>query len=162
MRWVQSDLREYFASKEYIDTALVPLVKISFSSDSEISGNDYKYIQLLAERLEQQLKGRILLLPALVYFNSFPDEQIKSMITSWKEELLNEGFRHIFFLSTDSTYLNIIADQYTELLYVASIPLTHLEANHLQSIIDYQIEKLWPQIINRWQSKDNRENNQII
>lgn len=98
MRWSAADVETYRNENTYIDTVLNPCVIISFGDDALVSGNDREYVQLVASRLETQLKGRLLLMPALTYSQQFPEELNQSLFVSWQKLLLQEGFQHIFFL----------------------------------------------------------------
>lgn len=66
MNWNGRDTESFQQQKEYVDTALVPLIPISFESDMKETASQYEFMQLLTTLLEKQFKGRILLIPRLL------------------------------------------------------------------------------------------------
>ena len=54
--------------KEYVDTAVIPLIPVSFGDENETSAASMsEFITLLSTLLERQFTGRILLLPPFTY-----------------------------------------------------------------------------------------------
>jgi len=68
MHFNSKDIDLYASQKDYVDTAVVPLIELDLSaSGMKASAGASEYLQSLTVILEKQFKGRILLLPPICY-----------------------------------------------------------------------------------------------
>lgn len=64
MNFIVKDVEQFQAQKQFIDTAIVPLVQLDFSDQGmKQSSSASEYLMTLTNFIEQQFKGRLLLLP---------------------------------------------------------------------------------------------------
>jgi Protein of unknown function (DUF2487). len=94
MFWTSKDIDEFLKQKEFIDTALVPLVILE-GKDLGIkqSASGAEFLMSLTNFIEQQFKGRIVLTSPITYTASMSKEDI---ITAIYDELVAAGFKYIF------------------------------------------------------------------
>ena len=52
MKWIAKDIEMFDGAREYVDTALVPLVGISFSEGIKQSASTSEYITILSNEIE--------------------------------------------------------------------------------------------------------------
>ena len=63
-----SDVEQFQAQKEFIDTAIVLLVQLDFSElGMKQTGSASEYLMSLTTFVEQQFRGRLMLLPPFSY-----------------------------------------------------------------------------------------------
>lgn len=71
------DVQQYQQNKEFIDTAIVPLVYLDFAEDKMVkSSSDVEFLMSLTSFIEQQFKGRLMLIPPFSYTESTRSEQV--------------------------------------------------------------------------------------
>ncbi|MCU9613701.1 YpiF family protein [Caldibacillus lycopersici] len=151
MRWTAKESALFFESKEYIDTALVPLTPIAFDEQGRETGNANEFIQLITMNIEKQFKGRILLLPAFTYFHSESDDWKNQLLASWLNEL-KSNFKHVFIISTDQSWKPILEKSGNEFIWLPAVPLEHLEDEYKTTIIEGQVKQLLNLFVMKWQN----------
>ena len=65
MKWVSQDIEMFLKEKQYVDTAVLPLLPVSFGDDIKQSVAMTEFISLLSVQLERQFRGRLIMLPAM-------------------------------------------------------------------------------------------------
>ncbi|WAA13753.1 DUF2487 family protein [Fervidibacillus halotolerans] len=150
MRWTAEEAVVYLQSKEYIDTALIPIISISFDQKGIDSGNDNEWIQRISMEIEKQFKGRILLLPPLSYATSFQKEQRKNWFRLWVESLNNNVFKHLLFIGTEDLWVSVAEEFDCKYFRIPSVPLRHLDDPYKWTMVQNQVKKLLPQIVEMW------------
>ncbi|WP_077247186.1 YpiF family protein [Pseudobacillus wudalianchiensis] len=151
MNWNGKDIESFQQQKEYIDTALVPLVPISFESDMKETASQYEFIQLLTTLLEKQFKGRMLLLPPFTYIKQQEEEGKLAALNLLAEELDKAGFQHALFFTSDSSW-KLAEDKINgSLIWVPSVPLEHMEDSYKYSLIEDQAKQFVNIIVHKWQ-----------
>lgn len=85
------DVQQYQQNKEFIDTAIVPLVYLDFAEDKMVkSSSDVEFLMSLTSFIEQQFKGRLMLIPPFSYTESTRSEQVVPILKKiYKKEDLN-------------------------------------------------------------------------
>ncbi|PTY87126.1 DUF2487 family protein, partial [Heyndrickxia sporothermodurans] len=106
MLWNSKDVKVYLKEQQFIDTAVVPLLPISFGHEMKQAASQGEFIDLLSMHLERQFKGRVLLFPAFTYLSTLEKEQQMNMLQNWEVKLKETGFSHIFYLTSDSSWSN--------------------------------------------------------
>lgn len=74
MKWKTDDLSRYEVSKEYIDTALIPVHKVNIDAVGVEAFNRVRHVETVAKYIEEQLMGRVLLLPAVFHYVASQDQ----------------------------------------------------------------------------------------
>lgn len=154
MKWVSQDLNMYLSAKEYVDTAVVPLLPISFAGDIKETVAMTEFINLLSVPLERQFKGRMFFLPGFTYLTSFDKDQLIADVLSWEKELFAAGFAHVFFLTSDSFWRSVETQLEAETLWIPSIPLSGMDESYKNTILDNQVKQLLKLFMEKWQEND--------
>ncbi|MGE8204321.1 YpiF family protein [Heyndrickxia sp. NPDC080065] len=151
MNWNGKDVEVYLKEQQFIDTAVVPLLPISFGTEMKQAASQGEFIDLLSMHLERQFKGRMMLFPALTYLTSISNEQKMDMLQSWEVKLKESGFTHIFYLTSDSIWREQgeIAKQ---VIWLPSVPLEHMDEQYKHSILEDQVKQLINIIVQQWQT----------
>lgn len=146
MHFNVKDLEQFQAQKQFIDTAIVPLVHIDLTDGGmQQSGSAVDYLLSLANFIEQQFRGRLVLLPPFSYTTNLRDEQFPSKL---KEELLENGFKTIVFISCDH-YWQIFKDE-LNIIWMPAIPLESMDKAIKQRILEDQLKQIIPVLTNAW------------
>lgn len=152
MKWESKDIDVYLSAKEYVDTAVLPLIPVSFEDDMQQVVNMGEFIASLVPQLEKQFKGRILMLPGLTYLkNTHADKQLEH-VNEWGEQLSRTGFKHIFFITSDGAWKPVEDRLNGSLIWIPSIPLESMEEKYKRTILENQVKQLLQIFIQRWQN----------
>lgn len=152
MEWKAKDINIYQEEKEYIDTAVVPLVPVALGGKMKQTVEKGEFIQLLSLHLERQFKGRMLFFPAFTYLSDTDDSHQAENLKQWEETIKNNGFKYLFYLTSDPLWRNIGNIAADSLLFVPSVPLEHMDEQYKQSIMEDQVKQLMKEIVQGWQS----------
>ena len=71
MKWIPQDTEMFLGAREYVDTVIMPLIGITFQDYVKQSASINEFITIISRQVEQQFKGRVLLLPPLTYCNDW-------------------------------------------------------------------------------------------
>ncbi|MGG1631300.1 YpiF family protein [Rossellomorea sp. NRS-1567] len=151
MNWNVKDIEVFESEKEYIDTAVIPIVPVDFGKDIKVSAAQSEFISLLTFHLERQFKGRMIMPPPFTYSMSTSRESEVSRLTQWAGELSAGGVKHTFFLTSDSEWKKVEEELNDRLIWVPSIPLEHLDEQYKHSIMEDQVKQLLNVIVQKWQ-----------
>ncbi len=97
MRFKTADIDTYLQSKDYVDTAVIPLVESTWATDAKTVAQAVEFTQALTDEMERQFKGRIMQFPLFGYAKSENREQVVERLMLWQKDLKENGFKHIFF-----------------------------------------------------------------
>lgn len=152
MEWKAKDIEVYLQEKDYIDTAVVPLVPITLGDNMKQIVEKGEFIQLLSLHLERQFKGRMLFLPAFTYLSDSEESERTQRLQKWEQKIKENGFKYTFFLTSDPSWRNM--DQFAKesLIFIPSIPLEHMDNQYKQTIMDDQVKELMKGIVKGWQA----------
>ncbi|XJZ26035.1 YpiF family protein [Bacillota bacterium Lsc_1132] len=154
MKWVAKDIKMYMKAKEYIDTAVIPLLPVSFGQDMKETASMTEFITLLSALLERQFTGRILLLPPFTYLKADENEQAVSELKNWTETVKYSGFKHVFYLTSESRWKMLEDDLDGSLLWVPALPIDQLEDFQKWSIMESQAGQLFNFFTRKWQDNE--------
>lgn len=147
MEWKAKDIDVFIKEKDYIDTAVVPLIPVTGGTAMKQAAEKAEFTQLLSLYLERQFKGRMLLFPPCSYFlGENPDSNL-DLLNKWEANLKEAGFQYIFFLTSDKDWEGMSSS----VLFVPSVPFEHMEEQYKQSIMEEQLKKLMIEIAKNWQ-----------
>ena len=142
MNYNTSDLDVFLQQKEFIDTAVVPLLPIDFSAEK---GKQYAsaalYITSLVNYVEKQFKGRIFVTPSFSYFHNI---ELKGIY----ENLVTAGFKHVLFVTTDQIYAKKTEDY--DILWLPAIPLESMDIEVVMRILQDQLQFVIPKLTEVW------------
>lgn len=150
MRWNTQSLSSYAEAREYVDTAITPLVPINFQNEIKPAAEQGEYIQLLAEGIEKQFAGRIMLVPPYTYIQTGSLDSQSEGLKKWDEHLTEAGFVNRFYLTCDAVWRALSVDEGAEVIWMPSISLSSMESKQMKSVIQQQIDQVVPLITNYW------------
>lgn len=141
-----NDVTSFMAQKEFIDTAIVPLVSIDLTSEKmKQSGAEADFLLSLTSFIEQQFKGRLILLPPFSYSASMKNEELPQQLES---QLHNAGFKHVFFITCDHFWTNI--GDVVNVIWLPAIPLESMDKGVKNSILEDQLRQVIPTFSTKW------------
>ncbi|OMP65939.1 YpiF family protein [Domibacillus epiphyticus] len=150
MNWNGKDTALFLQQKEYIDTAIVPLIPADFGPGMIHAAEQNEFIQLLVAFLEKQFKGRLLVTPANAYL---PDRAEKvADAAQWADRLKETGFKHIFFFTSDSSWRQEEENVSGSVIWIPSVPLGDMEDSMKYSLIENQAKQIVNIIVQKWQA----------
>ena len=141
-----NDVTSFMEQKEFIDTAIVPLVSIDLTSEKiKQSGAEADFLLSLTSFVEQQFKGRLLLLPPFSYSTILKNEEMPQQLES---QLHNAGFKHVFFITCDHFWTNI--GDVVNVIWLPAIPLESMDKGVKNSILEDQLRQVIPTFSTKW------------
>ncbi|HEY4552764.1 MAG TPA: YpiF family protein [Bacillaceae bacterium] len=152
MNWNAKDIDLYLKERLYVDTAVIPLLPITFGEGMKQTAEQAEFIQLLALHLERQFKGRMLFIPPFTYLDTMEGAQKAETLDKWTEEARSSGFSTVFLLTSDSGWKPLESKVKGSLLWLPSVPFEHMEDQYKHSIIESQVKQLLAEIVRHWQS----------
>ncbi|RHW41257.1 DUF2487 family protein [Neobacillus notoginsengisoli] len=150
MKWTAQDLDVYKSAKEYVDTALLPLVPVAFGEEMGQSASMSEYTGLLASQLERQFTGRLILLPAFTYIQTEKIEEAVRRLNNWEEGLTAEGIKHIFLLTCDENWRFEENKLKGSLIWLPVLPLSSIEEQQRITLVNGQIKQLMKLFTAKW------------
>jgi hypothetical protein len=150
MKWTVNDVEMYEKEKEYIDTAVVPLIPLTLSSGAKAVVSAGEFVQLLTNEIERQLKGRLFLLPPFTYFTTEQREERIRRLIAWTNELKENGMRHVFYVTCDRDWKDAETELSGTLFSLPVIPFEHMDEAYKQQIVREQTSKLLSAFISQW------------
>ena len=149
MRWMAADVEMYQKAAEYVDTAIVPLLPVSFGEDMKQNASMAEFIGILTTQLEKQFKGRIFLLPDFVYLKGL-DSSINGL-KEWENTLLDKQFKHVFYITSDSSWRQHEKGLSGNLLWLPSLSLEHMQEQQKVTLVEEQVNQLLSLFTEKWQ-----------
>ncbi|MFB4169209.1 DUF2487 family protein [Virgibacillus sp. JSM 102003] len=156
MKWTKKDLQQYVNAKEYVDTIIVPLLPFQLSNESLLEKDAFQCEVLIAfsQELEKELTGRVLLTPNYHYLKSSKREQEINRINSWMDDMEQQPFNHVFYVTFDSTWKKNEQALNGTLIWLPGITDGTLQSNEMHSIIRSNVEQVSELIRSYWKDKD--------
>ncbi len=158
MKWQAKEIDVYLQAKEYVDTAIIPLIPISWGDDIKSTVQMGEFITFISDELERQFKGRVFQFPPYTYLKSEKPEERLLKMNELHEHLKSNGFYHIIYLTSDVDWKQIEAKLNDTLLWVPSIPLEHLDEKYRMETLSNQIKQMIPILTNKWQNNERESN----
>jgi hypothetical protein len=149
MNWNGRDTALFLQQKEYIDTAIVPVMPADFGPGMIQAAEQHEFIQLLVTFLEKQFKGRLLVTPPYAYLPD-RDESVNDA-AEWTGRLKKAGFKHIFLFTSDSKWKEWEKETGAAVIWVPSVPLGDMEESMKYSLIENQAKQIVNIIVRKWQ-----------
>ncbi len=147
MNFNAKDIEQFLNQKQFIDTAIVPLLPVDFSTESGMrSGSEADFLMALNTYVEKQFKGRIFLTPPFSYFQ----KTVKIDINDIHDNLLQAGFKHVLFITCDARWKQFNHEQ--SILWLPAIPLESMESEVKNRILQDQLNYILPKLTKVWTS----------
>lgn len=146
MHFNGKDMAHYLEQKEYVDTAVLPLLEMDLSpAGIKRSAGASEYLQLLTALLEKQFKGRMLLFPPVSYTKKADRQRIAGELSA---EMEAAGFKHVFYLTTDAEWRTV--EELKNMLWLPAIPIEDMDKSFKQSVMEDQLRQVLPLFIKEW------------
>jgi len=152
MNWNGKDVELYLKEKQFIDTAIVPLIPVTLGENVKQSASQGEFISLLTLHLEKQFRGRMLLFPPITYLSESEDSRKSSLIQEWEAKIKESDFTHVFYITSDSYWRNVKESFTDDIIWMPSIPLENMEDQYKHSILEDQVKQLINIIVQKWQN----------
>ena len=149
MKYAPVDVELFIKSSEYVDTAVVPLLPVSFSDDIKEAAAMTEFVSTLTGHLERQLQGRILLIPGFSYIKNSRIESLEHL-RKWETELLDKQFKYVFYVTSDFEWKQQEGQLKGTLLWLPSLPLQHMDESSKLSVMEDQVRQLMNLFIQNW------------
>ena len=141
-----NDVTSFLGQKDFIDTAIVPLISIDLAPEKmKQSGAEVDFLMSLTSFIEQQFKGRLLVMPPFSYMASLKNEELPKQLET---QLHNAGFKHVFFITCDHSWTNI--GDIVNIIWLPAIPLESMDAGVKKSILEDQLRQVVPMLSTKW------------
>ncbi len=146
MNWNAADMNTYLQQKEYIDTAIIPLIKMETAEERmKASASAADFLMNLTAFIELQFKGRVMVTPPFTYSPSMDRSTFSS---SLEDDMKLSPFRHVFYLTTDPEWTNVPFAG--KVLWLPPIPVENMDERLKQSIMEDQLKQLLPALTDAW------------
>ncbi|MBY0122599.1 YpiF family protein [Bacillus sp. S/N-304-OC-R1] len=152
MKWIPQDIDMFLQSKEYVDTAVLPLLPVSLSGEMKQTASMCDFISLLSVQLERQFRGRILMLPGYSYLKSSAMDKLQEDVKIWETELLCNEFKHVFYVTSDSSWKAVESCLKGKLIWLPSLPLENMDERNRNIILEDQVKQLMNLFMQSWQT----------
>lgn len=150
MKWNVKDVEMYNQAKEYVDTVLVPLVPITFDDQMKQLSSTSDFISILSLEIEKKFKGRIFLTPTFYYVNG--DKKKADILKNWIMELKKAKFKHIYFLSADSSWEREAMNMPDSFLFISHVSMESVEMEQVHEMIRQQSIEIIDKFTNKWKN----------
>lgn len=157
MKWTTDDIDSYMREKEYVDTVVIPLIPVTWRQEIKLNVEAGEFATLLADELEQQLKGRLLHFPPFTYLKSEAVVDRAARLNKWKQEVLSEDMKHVFFITSDTDWKGIENELGDSLIWLPAVPMQHMSEENKEEIVNGQIKQLLQIVTVKWQNRYNYE-----
>jgi len=154
MKWIPADIERFEKSPEYVDTAVVPLLPVSFVEGMKEAAAMTEFTSLLTSQLERQLQGRILLVPGYSYLKNMRLDAVEQL-KAWETELLDKQFKHVIYVTSDFDWKQQESELKGTLLWLPSLPLQYMDEKAKQSVLEDQIRQLMNLFIQKWRDAES-------
>lgn len=145
MKFQAEDAERFLQSKDYIDTAIIPLIRISANQIKQTASLG-EFTILVAEDLERQLKGRVFLFPPHTYLEV--NDRKQDDILAVKQSL-QEHFQHVVFITSDHQWKGQL-EVNESLFLLHPVPLEHLKVELKQKVIQDSVEQILNFLLQKW------------
>ncbi|GGE38861.1 hypothetical protein GCM10011391_17080 [Pullulanibacillus camelliae] len=149
MKWRAKDIERYLTEKSFIDTVLLPLIPIQWEEAMLHTVREGEFIQIVSAEAERQLTGRVILHPAFTYLKAEPLEEHCKRLEKWKQQLINNGFKFVYFVTSDVQW-KTIEDRIEQLIWMPAVPLEHMNDRHRGDFIEENVGSIMKIITSQW------------
>ncbi|MGG1557523.1 YpiF family protein [Geobacillus thermoleovorans] len=148
MKWTGEDVALYERERDYIDTALLPLLPVAFGQGAKRLASGGELVGLIAAEVERQLKGRLFLMPSFVYFADEPRALLTERLADWTNRLRREGMKHLFYVTCDRAWQE--GEEADRVWFVPVVPLESMGESYKHELVREQTAELLRFLIGRW------------
>lgn len=141
-----NDVEQFQAQKQFIDTAIIPLLQLDFSEiGMKQTSSASEYLMSLTTFIEQQFRGRLMLLPPFSYTKLSKSSELPLTL---KAELQEAGFKSVIFITCDHEWTQL--KDRINVIWLAPIPLESMDKTVKQRILEDQLKQVIPFLTTAW------------
>ncbi|RCW64923.1 DUF2487 family protein [Saliterribacillus persicus] len=154
MEWKQKDRERYQEAKEYVDTIFIPLLGIDDIASNQAQDwlEQADAIQVISKEIERHYTGRVFLYPTYTYHVKCDYQLEVNRLNNWIENLKNEHFKHVFFLSFDPQWKLNEKDLNGQLLWITAPSINEREKEDALKVLHHQAKLLSDLIRTYWKN----------
>lgn len=150
MKWDFSTIDQYMHNKEYIDTAIIPFVRVQVGENIKQIVNEAAFVTNVSNQLEEHLTGRALLLPAYTFIQFENKDQIVENINMYSAHLKANGFEHVCITTVEDS-LRQLNDEIDGTVLLVAESAEEID-NHSGAHLQKKAQQLVSSIIKMWQN----------
>ncbi len=158
MNWNPKDVEMFLQAKEYVDTAVIPLLPVSLGKAARETAAMGEFTAALAAEVEREYRGRILNMPPFTYLADESRAELANRLESWEEEIRAEGVAHVFYITADSIWKSMEDGLAGELIWVPSVDLGSIDGAAARQLLSGQAGQLQQLISGIWKEKESSSN----
>ncbi|TRM12565.1 DUF2487 family protein [Lentibacillus cibarius] len=157
MKWIKKDLQQFVKAKEYVDTAIVPLLSFQLSDDAKLERDAFQSEtqSVFLRELEKELTGRVMLIPDYRYLKSADKDAELNRLQSWVGDVQAQPFRHVFFITSDSSWKKSEQELPGTLIWLPITAGDSANPENMQPIIREHVQQVSELIRSYW--KDDQK-----
>jgi hypothetical protein len=148
MKWELTTADQFIEAKEYIDTAIVPLIKIELGEQFKRALTNSAWLTGVASGIEGKLMGRVMLLPVYSYTGLEKEDYLIANLDTYTNHLQQHGFKNVIFLTHNSLGSSMKQQLNAEFISVAPENPESLDISSDE--VDKLAQKMVPEIIAFW------------
>ncbi|MDQ0299425.1 hypothetical protein J2S78_001845 [Salibacterium salarium] len=153
MRWSTDDIPSFVKERQYVDTALVPMLPIDFGDGIRQSSAMTEFITVMTAEIERQFRGRMLLVPPFTYLETKDIEECHKEIEQWIQHMKKEQVKHVVMITADPSWKKVEADLDELLVWMPLVPFENMDAEYKKQVISEQIKQLLPLVMDKWKGQ---------
>lgn len=152
MKWTSEDLQKYVQAKEYIDTAIVPVLGFQMVEEKimEKEALQKEVLSIYTNEIEKELSGRILLTPPYNYIKSKDITDEITRLNKWIEHIKEQPFTSVFILTFDNQWKKHEKEIDGDLLWFPSVQTGNIKSEETIKMIRNQVEQISELIRSYW------------
>lgn len=148
MKWELTTADQFIEAKEYIDTAIVPLIKIELGEQFKPALINSTWLTGVASGVEGQLMGRVMLFPVYSYTGLEKEDHLIANLNTYTTHLQQHGFKNVIFLTHIPMGISMKEQLKAEFISVAP---EHPESLDISSDeVSKRSQEMVPKIIAFW------------
>ncbi|WP_028400494.1 YpiF family protein [Ectobacillus panaciterrae] len=151
MDWNVKDIQLYEQSKEYIDTAVIPLIPLSLGKDIESFVQKGEFVSQLSYEMEREYRGRLLLLPPFTYIAGEKSKEEKRL-QEWEAMIQANGLRHIVYVTSDYDWKD--SELAGMMFWMPALPLHQLDEKARRDVLHSNIREILSVLTEKWEKTE--------
>ena len=153
MKWSNSGIVQYIGAKEYIDTAVIPLVPFGLDQEDNLqkSALQHETMQFFSNELEKELTGRLIMAPFYTYLMKKDLKLEAERLEAWMKELESSGFKHVFLLTFDPAWRKQNKSLTEELIWIPCADGSNMPAAEFHQTIRSQARDVMDLMMTSWE-----------
>ncbi|WP_280768211.1 YpiF family protein [Salipaludibacillus daqingensis] len=155
MKWKVTDIDTYQQAKEYVDTAVIPLIPLQWGKSEKETITMGEFTEYITDRIENQFTGRVFLMPPFTYLKTESSEEKLRRLMEWDAHLFQQGFKYVFYVTSDVAWKSLDKKLPDELIWIPAISSETMNSDQLKKTVEQQTSQIMPLFTGKWQTEPN-------